>query len=668
MSSAFSRLRGLPSAAHWAAPSELSEAEGALRLPSDPSSHAPPADLSALSLLHTLRKTSEASLVLASEESERAVQHESEQAMSPWSDCSSDAAQSELLPSRIWFVDEGVEMGASPPSTRASSPAAAVDRFAAEPQTDRSEVPVEQSETAALSVPYRLTECRPGSARMEGAQAMHAQHLKALINVIGSGEREQDRRQQTSELLSATPATTALTSTDSPATPSSTHPAPSSPPSPSASPPAPFASRRVSPLDAAEGDQEQGASALDSKLEGVLATLQRCRESLNTQAATSSQSLADEEFIEQAGIEKGMQGEEGGEVSTLDPLRERELEFEGESEGSASEGYEEEGGTVALLLQHFPLHIGELFSSESADLKELALNRLLVHLRRRDASGVQPSEGAQQLYEAADRADAEAEAVSARGGDSPPRFWARATPLLAGELSELKSEGDVGAGGEVFSSEDIDSMLLAACWMVRDALMEEHPRVLCAALSLLQHDSPLLSSAIPACSSRGVRRALPLLSGPLAHVLSSSSARIANGAACALIALTTHPSSCPSLLPPLYATPLGEPRTAELRLRLLLCLLGGPSLIGPSDLDLSRPMTAGGRPSTALPAALVRLGSSASFRAPAHPMKVPSSFTLIQRPSSGETAAGILRLCGEGLRSSDAAVRQAAVELLLQVA
>jgi len=176
------------------------------------------------------------------------------------------------------------------------------------------------------------------------------------------------------------------------------------------------------------------------------------------------------------------------------------------------------------------------------------------------------------------------------------------------------------------------------------------------------------------------------------------------GAANALVALVVHPSSCtPALLPPLLAPPLGDPRTAELRLRLLLHLLGGNAQLSPAELELSRPSTALSRPGTSaggLPSALARpltalvhSGSTLAFRPgtaigsgsrPATALQpaagqlapVPPTFALLGRPlqgggahavaAAGTSADAVLCVCGEGLRAADACVRQAAVELLME--
>ena len=114
---------------------------------------------------------------------------------------------------------------------------------------------------------------------------------------------------------------------------------------------------------------------------------------------------------------------------------------------------------------------------------------------------------------------------------SPPRFWSRAAPLRPDELVDSRSAGAkarigaaAGAAGAALDGDeegeegseggseggrgrdssrpedgeardlsprdpspaDYDGQLVAACWMLRDAVMNEQSRVVCAALQLLQ--------------------------------------------------------------------------------------------------------------------------------------------------------------------------------------
>ncbi|KAL1523594.1 hypothetical protein AB1Y20_018530 [Prymnesium parvum] len=563
--SAFSRLRGLPSASHSSEclAAALGEEGAASTQQVDPGSSAASGDVSALALLRTLRTPK------PSDPLELEAACEATYAMTPWSSRSSDRYDEDAAGCAVLFVDEGREVASGEGGSEAREPLAEGER-------------------------------------LHEAHEAHAEQLQALVNAFG-GRGEGEASVQ------------------------------------------------------AGGEVDE---ALGSKLEGLLGRLQRCRATLHSQQSR--------EDGEGAGEEGAGENEESKEEEETGENEKTKEEGETEEEDEESDGCDEEHeevGTCGLLLRHFPVHIGELFSMDGAELKELAVNRLHAHLTKCAAAAAGESHAEGDLYGAAEAAEAEAEAAEDEA-DAPPRFWARAVPL---DPSERVGGGDgdsddLGGGGwTVASSREAegrgDGQLLAACWMLRDALMEPHGRVVCAALLLLQHDSPLLTATLHRCTRRGVRRALPLLIGPLLHTLAASSVRVATGAANALTALLVHPRSCAALLlPQLYAEPLGEALTAERRLRLLLHLLGGSSQLRAAELDLSRPSTAS-RPATAL-------GSTAAWRgATAEVAPAPAALALLQRGhagSPGSAIRGVLRLCGEGLRRAEAAVRQAAVELLMQ--
>ena len=389
--SAFSRLRGLPSAVHSTEPASpaLREFEAALCQRKDPSARAVTGDMSALSLLSTLRTASksldaaEASsrnsladdsgpLDLMAEESER------RSCISPWSSKSSERDTSEVL-----FVNEGREVDVDEGGAPLFNPLEAApssDPAFAEPESEgtreasatvgapprkataqgggmgagaaASAAPAEEAEE--LTVPFRISS-RPSSARtaelLNGVHAQHAQQLHALLSAFGGA----------SDGSGAAGATIAGAQTGEGTT--------------------------AGGAGAADGPEDGG---LDGRLDGVLEALQRCRASLSSQ---QSSAVGDEEEAEaevEAEAGGGAHGDGGlveadsAELAGAGVL----VQAGGSGARGPEEGGEEEGGeergTVALLLECFPPHIGELFAAESAELKEMALNRLQARPRARE--------------------------------------------------------------------------------------------------------------------------------------------------------------------------------------------------------------------------------------------------------------------------------------------
>jgi len=100
-----------------------------------------------------------------------------------------------------------------------------------------------------------------------------------------------------------------------------------------------------------------------------------------------------------------------------------------------------------------------------------------------------------------------------QGAEEEPRFWARAKPCLPSEdplrtapscgesdESEKASEGSEGGSMAAAPCE----VLLAACWLLREALSDSCPDVCLAALALLDDSRPLLSRLVPRCEARAV--------------------------------------------------------------------------------------------------------------------------------------------------------------------
>ena len=320
---------------------------------------------------------------------------------------------------------------------------------------------------------------------------------------------------------------------------------------------------------------------------------------------------------------------------------------------------------------------------------------------------------------------AEALALAEGGGEAePPRFWARATLLDDGGGAARGRAGSDGAGsagdaaedeemlarglallmggadavGAVGDSDDedddegeegaqpppqpqpqrargtCDERLLAACSAAREALLDDEPRVRQAALALLDPHGALLSALLPCCSRRAAREALPLLLSPLVQRLGGRSRHEARCAADALLALAQHSSGGVALLRPhLLMPPLGaadDPELAAARLRLLVELLAAmPHALAATDaasrpatgrLATAQPSLGGARPATSCPATSCGFGAAhGGASGVGGSAAAAGGATLLQQE--------LLGLCGQGLRADDGDVRQASVDLLLQL-
>ena len=186
-------------------------------------------------------------------------------------------------------------------------------------------------------------------------------------------------------------------------------------------------------------------------------------------------------------------GSERGAAAEAGAGQGREEEARGDGEEEAR-GDGEAQDAVSLLEASFPAHLAQLFASESAALREMALGRLGGLLLACDASEA-PAQA--EVWEAgADEAAAAAAADEDEDeeGAAAPRFWARATLLseegeaLGAGCSEAASEAAASeASGEVPQAapphaeprarSSPDARLLAACMAVREALLDEELRV-----------------------------------------------------------------------------------------------------------------------------------------------------------------------------------------------
>ena len=186
--------------------------------------------------------------------------------------------------------------------------------------------------------------------------------------------------------------------------------------------------------------------------------------------------------------ELGLGGERGAAAEAgAGQGREAEAREDEEARGDG-----EAQDAVSLLEASFPAHLAQLFASESAALREMALGRLGGLLLACDASEA-PVQA--EVWEAGadEAAAAAADDEEEEEGAAAPRFWARATLLseegdaLGAGCSEAASEAASEASGEVPQAapphaeprarSSPDARLLAACMAVREALLDEELRV-----------------------------------------------------------------------------------------------------------------------------------------------------------------------------------------------
>ena len=305
-------------------------------------------------------------------------------------------------------------------------------------------------------------------------------------------------------------------------------------------------------------------SASSARLDGVLATLQRCRSTLVTQAP-----LCDEEAL-QAELEALI-------ANRRDYPKRRPAFGSGSAVEEDAEEVEEgeEMAGAELLAASFPAHISVLFGSESKELREMGLDRLASHVltaaTAAAADGDDPdAEGsAMALHVAAAEAEAEAAILAAGSvaGQAPPVFWARAgaAPAAADEEAVPVSDWHGAAEHELEEEEEAqpappcvspEEQLRAVIFALRECLADPEPRVVLAALAFLAPEGPLVSALLPNCSLAAGRRLLPQLVPPLGDLLGARSARIAQGAMDTLHQLVTHTSTHASaaLLPRLLSS------------------------------------------------------------------------------------------------------------------
>ena len=302
--------------------------------------------------------------------------------------------------------------------------------------------------------------------------------------------------------------------------------------------------------------------APDARLDGVLASLQKCKSSIQEQMESSVPDSSESDAAVLAASSAGASS-----MALLD-----DDEDEGEDEGI----YEEEEEVAERLRVAFPsCAASSLFASGSPELKEMALDRLMSHLRGRAGApqaDTPSSPGApSSLHAAAAEAEeqaAYAEASAAAHGvasgataDEPPRFWARSASLdpsdgiLGGGAADGGDTADDDASSSAPDAEPSEQV--EACTSVlREALLDSEVRVTLSALTMLDPDGPLLASLLEAAGRAHAKAALARLLAPLVQCLGAKSHRASHGAMLALHAIVTHPLAEPRRMLPQLLRPL----------------------------------------------------------------------------------------------------------------
>ena len=221
---------------------------------------------------------------------------------------------------------------------------------------------------------------------------------------------------------------------------------------------------------------------------------------------------------------------------------------------------EEKEDAVEVVRGAFASPIGVLFGCESWELRELAVDRLESALLRRssEAEWSGDEDGGGEVEE----------------DGSPPRFWARAVPVAEEKLPmpspTFSGDSDEFAASSSESAHP-DEQLIAACCMLADALADGERRVVDAALRLLQPDGAVLTTLLPRCSTRAVRRAAPRLLPPLAAIAGGTSCRAAASATAAALGLIARPECGVTPLLPLLTQGAAAADTRAIAGRLRIC-------------------------------------------------------------------------------------------------
>ena len=425
-------------------------------------------------------------------------------------------------------------------------------------------------------------------------------------------------------------------------------------------------------------DKPAAASDPSDALDGVLANLQKQRQRIAAQQQAAEQPRPEAPSINPAPAAAAAPSSASADAE------------QGEAEEEADEEDEE---VEEVLFRCFPSHVASLFSAGSAELREMAIDRLSTHLRETAAADdeEEDEEGGGMTSLHAFAAEAELAAANVQAAvqrqeaaadspEAPPRFWARAAPLdpsdtlLFGSHEDEEEEDDGGgAGGSgAAPTASVADRLHGCCLILREALHDPNLQVMLSALTLLDPEGPLLTNLLPSVSKPECKRAMMKLLKPLRHVMQTSkSYRASQGAMLAIHALITHASAEPKAMMPAVLKPLRVATTTN-----------NPLFAAPPAAASSS-----GSSSTIASSSTVLASSRDTFDSPnyccmrlqlAHKLLLHGSTSASSTSSSSSAAAtsrrhpilapvDALPLCADAIRSVDANVRQAAADLLVRV-
>ena len=434
---------------------------------------------------------------------------------------------------------------------------------------------------------------------------------------------------------------------------------------------------QLSELLAATNVSDKPAAASDPSdaLDGVLANLQKQRQRIAAQQQAAEQPRPEAPSINPAP------------AAAAAPSASADAE-QGEAEEEADEDVEE---VEEVLFRCFPSHVASLFSAGSAELREMAIDRLSTHLRETAAADdeEEDEEGGGMTSLHAFAAEAELAAANVQAAvqrqeaaadspEAPPRFWARAAPLdpsdtlLFGSHEDEEEEDDGAGGSGAAPTASVEDRLHGCCLILREALHDPNLQVMLSALTLLDPEGPLLTNLLPSVSKPECKRAMMKLLKPLRHVMQTSkSYRASQGAMLAIHALITHASAEPKAMMPAVLRPLRVATTTN-----------NPLFAAPPAAASSS-----GSSSTLASSSTVLASSRDTFDSPnyccmrlqlAHKLLLHGSGAASSTSSSSAAAAtsrrhpilapvDALPLCADAIRSVDANVRQAAADLLVRV-
>ena len=241
-------------------------------------------------------------------------------------------------------------------------------------------------------------------------------------------------------------------------------------------------------------DKPAAASDPSDALDGVLANLQKQRQRIAAQQQAAEQPRPEAPSINPAP------------AAAAAPSASADAE-QGEAEEEADEEVEE---VEEVLFRCFPSHVASLFSAGSAELREMAIDRLSTHLRETAAADDEDEDeeggGMTSLHAFAAEAELAAANVQAAvqrqeaaadSPEAPPRFCARAAPLdpsdtlLFGSHEDEEEEDDGAGGSGAAPTASVEDRLHGCCLILREALHDPNLQVMLSALTLLDPEGPL---------------------------------------------------------------------------------------------------------------------------------------------------------------------------------